>query len=401
MPRPLRGYLIAALVGTLHGCDSTTEPAPVPALLELTPGIVTLHQGDTLRLEATVRDGNGNTIAGAPLTFVSSKPDVVGVNQTGLLTANGGGAATVLALSGALRDSTEVEVFGHPTSVLMSLPRGGSPHRLAISPAGVTFVTLPHASETARIDLPTLQFSGTVPLGPVPTDVTFNAAGTRAYVSSQTARAVYVIDVAANVVIDSILTQGDPAPVRVTPDGGKLYVATNANSLFVIALPSKSVLKTFALPATSHWMAWHPNSRLLYLSTRDGGTVLEIDTTNDAVLRTLTLGGRTQGMAVSHDGAELYVADEMGGLEIWSLQTGGRLTEIAVGGGAFGVALSPDEAFIYVTVPSTGQLLVIDRATRAVAQTFAPGGTPRGVAFDHYGRHALVANEGGWVTVFR
>ena len=395
----LRGFLILAVVVACQACSSSTE-LPVPARLVLAPSVVTLRQGDTLQVEATVQDSDGRAIAHAPVTFLSSDTGIVRVSETGLLTAVYGGPATIIAVSGVLRDTATVTVLGHPAGVTTALASDGVPHRVAISGTGVTYVTLLGGS-AARIDLPSLQFSGTVPLGPVPTDVTFSADGAIAYVSGQWARAVYVIDVAANIVIDSIPMLGDPVPVRITPDRQKLYVATNVDSLFVIALPSKTVLKTFALPATSHWMAWHPNRRLLYVATRDGGTVMEIDTENDTVLRTFTLGGRTQGMAVASDGAELYVADELGGLEIWNLQTASRVTEVALSGGGFGVALSPDDAYVYVTVPATGQVHIVDRATRTVVQTVQTGGVPRGVAFDRYGRVAIVANEAGWVTFIR
>jgi YVTN family beta-propeller protein len=70
---------------------------------------------------------------------------------------------------------------------------------------------------------------------------------------------------------------------------------------------------------------------------------------------------------------------------------------IALGGGGFGVALSPDNVQLYVTFPASHVVKVIDRATRAIVKTIQTNGTPRRLAFSVAGETAVIANEAGWV----
>ena len=45
--------------------------------------------------------------------------------------------------------------------------------------------------------------------------------------------------------------------------------------------------------------------------------------------------------------------------------------------------------------------LVFDRATRALIDVIATGGSPRYIGFNTSGTHAVVANEAGWVNFIR
>ena len=73
----------------------------IPALVGITPQSVTLTAvGDTVRLVAEVLDGNDFVLAGAPVAWSSSDVSVASVDSSGLVTAVGGGSATVTASSG-------------------------------------------------------------------------------------------------------------------------------------------------------------------------------------------------------------------------------------------------------------------------------------------------------------
>jgi DNA-binding beta-propeller fold protein YncE len=129
------------------------------------------------------------------------------------------------------------------------------------------------------------------------------------------------------------------------------------------------------------------------------GTVVEVNPATPAVLRTFTTGGYPQGIALSADGTELYIANESGWLETRSIATGVRLDSIPLDGGGFGLARSPDDGVLYVGIPSKGEVQIVRRATRQVIKTLATGGVPRRIAFTADGRHAVIANASGWVDV--
>jgi DNA-binding beta-propeller fold protein YncE len=114
------------------------------------------------------------------------------------------------------------------------------------------------------------------------------------------------------------------------------------------------------------------------------------------VARDFIVGGEPQGLALSPDGAELYVADEAGTgrIDVYDLVRLLHETSIPSGaetsdGGPFGVAMSPDGATVYVgviTKEGPGLIQVIDAATRTIGRTIdSCGRMPRRIAFGFSG----------------
>jgi YVTN family beta-propeller protein len=208
---------------------------------------------------------------------------------------------------------------GDGTVARMVLPK--APLGIAVANEGFAYITQPDhgfsGGALARVDLNARSVTATIPVGFVPSLVIFNAERTRAYVSNQWSRNVGIIDVASNTQIDTIPTPGDPFALALSPDGSTLLVTTNANRLFKIDLATKRILGSIALPATSHHILMAPRDEsllslhdaFLYVATRDGGTVMEVNWREMSVARTFTLGGRPQDMAFSPDGQDLYVAN--------------------------------------------------------------------------------------------
>ncbi|MCY4157030.1 MAG: Ig-like domain-containing protein [Gammaproteobacteria bacterium] len=81
------------------------------ATVEVSPSTVRFQAvGDTLQLTVEVKDGNGNAMAGAAITWSSNAAGVATVDANGLVTAQGPGTAVVTATTGELSDSTSVIV---------------------------------------------------------------------------------------------------------------------------------------------------------------------------------------------------------------------------------------------------------------------------------------------------
>ena len=96
-----RSHFVLLVAATLPACGDSgpAEPAtPVPASIAITPPLGTLSAlGQTLSLTATVRDASGQVLTGVPVTWASSDATVVTVDEAGLVTAAGNGAAIVTA----------------------------------------------------------------------------------------------------------------------------------------------------------------------------------------------------------------------------------------------------------------------------------------------------------------
>jgi YVTN family beta-propeller protein len=153
-------------------------------------------------------------------------------------------------------------------------------------------------------------------------------------------------------------------------------------------------------------IAFDPKAPRVYVAARDGGTVTAIDTRTYQAVATFATGGSPQNVAVSPDGAELYVTDiASSALQIWDLQSGQRREIVPIGSGVsrntFDVAVTPDGTELWVSTLADGKVYVLDRVNRAVRRVIDTGGSPRYIVFDATGSRAVITNESGWVTFVR
>ncbi len=108
----LAASAVAVLVASCGG-DSATEPAPTPqpAQVQVAPSSATLTSiGATQQFSATVRDGQGNVMSGASVTWTSLGGTVASVSTNGLVEAVGEGTATIRATSGTVSGEATVTV---------------------------------------------------------------------------------------------------------------------------------------------------------------------------------------------------------------------------------------------------------------------------------------------------
>jgi hypothetical protein len=111
-----RLFLPAALVlaGLLSACAGGEPPPPAPASLSLT-GAPSVVIGETPRLSAVVRDAGGNAMS-IPVTYTSSQPQVVEVDDGGLLTVKRlsatGKPVVITASAGNQRATLNVHTSG-------------------------------------------------------------------------------------------------------------------------------------------------------------------------------------------------------------------------------------------------------------------------------------------------
>lgn len=288
---------------------------------------------------------------------------------------------------------------GHPQGrIAATVPLTHGGFDVAIGRDGYAMITRARTASVERLHLRSHTFGAPIAVGYNPTRVTVTDTGV-GYVSNQFSGSISIVDGRDARVMGELAVTGDPAPLLVSPDGQTLFVATNADRLYAIRADTGAIEASLPLPATSHHLALHPHRPLLYVSTRDGGTVLEVTRPDLQQVRRFVVGGRTQGMVVAPDGTELYVANEQGGLDVIDLATGTLTASLELGGPAFSVAATPDWSQLYVGLVDAERVQVLDRQSLRVVRTIPTGGVPRGIAFDPRTRTAVIANEAGWITV--
>ena len=113
----------AWLLGSCSGDQTTAPPepaTPIPSSVLVSPATVALVAvGDTVRLEAQVRDQNGNPMPAVAVTWSSGAPAVATVDPTGLVTAVANGSATITAGAGSVAGSASVTVQQAPATLTL------------------------------------------------------------------------------------------------------------------------------------------------------------------------------------------------------------------------------------------------------------------------------------------
>ena len=352
-------------------------------------------------MDVIVLDTGGKRVSLTP-RFTWSDSSLLSVSPQGVVSSLGPkGNATVTASLGPLTDQVTVSVYDANLAGHVRL--GGAPYGAAISSSGVAYITLPTASALARADLPSRVWTHAVTVGTIPTEVAFNSTGTLAYVTNQFNQNVGVVDVASSTQTDLIPVTGDPFEVIVAPGDSILYVTTNVDSVFGIRLATKAVVARFPVANTANGLVLRDT--LLYVSTWQGGTVVEFNLRTRTVSRTFAVGGVPQKLALSPDYTQLYIANEAGYVQFWNLTTG---TQIGgnlnlPGGGGYGIALNPVTNRLYVTTAyyGGGNIHIVNPVARTLVQTIAAGGSTRHVIFTASGSVGFVPNEGGWVDYLK
>jgi len=224
---------------------------------------------------------------------------------------------------------------------------------------------------------------------------------------------VAVVDTSSNTVVTNIpigTTKLNPALIQISPDGSMVWVAefplyTDVSPVItVIQTSTNQVVGSITLPgkASPGAMVFSPDGKLAYVSA-GGATVYVVDVATMKAVSSMEALGAVAGLAISPDGKTLLVPNS-GGAEVQAIaQASGRaLANIPVGAMDYGnqeyseyggAAVSPDGTRAYVTNYSSGNVVVIDTASKKVVTSVEAGASPVGVAVSPDGTKAYVANS--------
>lgn len=297
--------------------------------------------------------------------------------------------------------STPPRAPGHHViqSISERVAVSGWPFDVALTASGTALVTRPHAAAVDVLLLNPLRVAHTIRVGPVPTRVI--PSGNFAFVTSQFAEAVCVIDLDRRQQVGSIPTPGHALGAVMSPDGHTLYVTTNHDRLVAINTLQRTVMGSLTVPFACPQLTLHPTGRWILVSCWREGVIVEVDATTLTVTRRFAVGGVAQDVVVSSDGQTLYAANESGWLDGIHLPSGRRTATVEFGTGALGLGLSADQAHLFVGLLNAGRLVVLQRQGLIERASIATGGRPRLIAVHPDGNAVLVANEAGWVDLLR
>ena len=400
-------------LGTISGAQTisaqTSTLAPVkfsatavvgPATkMVVSPASVTLMPTQTSVLVATFSDNYGNRIDNPPaVSFSSSNQSVATVASSGLVTAIAAGAATISTSAGTFSQSIPVTVVATIAAPTRVNGLTGRPFGVRMLNDATALVTRQDVNQVTRVDLAGMTPGASLPTGSDPSDISLDATATYGYVPNVLGGSVSIVRLATNSLETSIAVSGSPFRALVSTDGQRVYVGQNNGQIAVIQTATRTIATSFLLTGAINGLAQTGDGRTLYASSMSGLGVPS-EAADGQVLASKSVGGTAQEVVLSPDGSEVYVANEGGWVDVLDANTLNQKQRVTVAS-LFGMALSPDGAKLWVSATLAGKVFTIDRATMTVSATYTVTGLPRRIAFTSTGI-ALVANEAGWLDVFR
>lgn len=208
---------------------------------------------------------------------------------------------------------------------------------------------------------------------------------------------IAVLDLASNRVLRIIRGVSDPESVAVSPDGGRLYVASeDTGQLIVLDAQSGGVRAAIPVGDEPEGVAVSPDGALVYATSEEENQVAVVDTARNAVRARFAGGARPRNALFTPDGTRAFVAGENDGsvtaVAVAQDRPAGRVTISGENARPMGLALSPDSAHLFVTTGRGGELVRLDPRTLGITGRVAVGQRPWGLALSRDGRFAFTAN---------
>ncbi|HUQ80956.1 MAG TPA: Ig-like domain-containing protein [Gemmatimonadaceae bacterium] len=329
------------------------------ATIEITPRPTKLLAGQTLPLRTVVRSANKDTRGGDRVVWSTSSASVARMSSDGTLTAVAPGRATITASSGAARETLAVEVVS------------ANVRSIAITPAGSQVRT----GDVVRFSATVTDASGRQIAGLTPTWLFAPGEGL--------------------IGADGGFVGYAPGTYTVTATFGQRSAATTATVVARDVRRSATVVGSVVRSAFSTSEVWvHPNGRVAYLGTLDGGRVYVIDVANPAspvVADSVMLNARVvNDVMTSEDGKVLVMTREgadnrRNGIAIYTLDDplhpkfASEFTDPVTSGvhSAFVNTQAKYGRFAYITADGVGRLYILDLNDPANPKQVATWEVPR------------------------
>ncbi|MEQ1744288.1 MAG: PKD-like domain-containing protein [Saprospiraceae bacterium] len=362
---------------------------PETATITVTPGVSGSGAcpGATITFEITVRPSIGvdsipdrTACVGEVVSVVFSgpgNPNVAWTNDNPAIGLAAGGTGNV--------SFTAANVTAPETATITVSPLG----------TGFAYITNNTSNTVSVIDLASNTVVAVIPVGIFPYGVSVAPDGSLVYVTNTTSGTVSVIDAATNMVVATVPVGTNPQGIAVSPDGS-LVLVTNTGSFSVSLLETNTntVLATIPTPGGfPTGVAFHPGGFLAYVSASN--QVLVLDVIAGTIIATIPVGGGAFGVSVSPDGTRVYVAcANSDNLYVLDAATNTVLTTVPLGDAPSGVVVSPDGSLVYIANENGATVSVLDAATNTIVATIPVSGFlagPIGISITPDGRFVYVA----------
>ena len=279
---------------------------------------------------------------------------------------------------------------------------------LAVSSDGTTLVATHYGDGSVSIvDAYALTVDADIEMPAVEPHLV-TAAARRAYVtvSGHQYDSVAVIDTAGKNVIANHPIDGIATDVAVSPDGTRIFVGRIGHDVGLAVINTFGRTTDIAiadgLGRTVDAVRVSPNGRFVYVATSDAdsGTIHVVDAAKGRVAREVPIASPIRDIALSRDGALLYVASfdtHWGGsVDVIDTAINEITAKVGIGGAPMQMVLSGDGARLYIA--DFEHVAVLCTETNSVIDTLAVTDEPSCVAISPDGARLYVADHAGAIT---
>ena len=292
---------------------------------------------------------------------------------------------------------------------------------IAITPDGTTvFVVNPDAGSVSAIDTASATTLAEIPVGRDPRILTLGPDGQHLYVTSQASATLTLLEIHPLALRAALRVGPDPYGVVADPTGRLVYVAaTGADRIDVVDSDLVQVVDTIAVQARPKGLVIANDGARLYVTHFLSGTVSVIDLAHRSVQAVISTGlesNRAQRIVVHPPTNRAYLPHIRSNvtnphllfdttlfpvISVIDLTTGQHLLperlELSVVDRPvnmpFDLALSSDGQRAHIVYLGSGDMSVIELASRTVLAHLEVGDGPRGIVLTPDERTAYVANS--------
>ncbi len=278
------------------------------------------------------------------------------------------------------------------------------------------YVTNEGSGDVTVIDGASHRVLGTYPLGKRPRGIVASPDGKRLYIAlsgsplggpgvdesklppaDKSADGIAVLDAASGRLLRTLTGVSDPEQLAVSPDGARLYVASEDTGRAVILHESDGASAgSVDVGGEPEGVAASERAGLVGVTSETGDTVALLDARSGRVVAKLAVGQRPRDLVFSRDGTRLYASGENdASVSVIDVRAFRVIRTAHLAGELVrpkGLALSPDGLRLYVTTGRGRHVLALDATTLDVLGSAAVGERPWGVALSPDGDTLYTAN---------
>jgi len=301
-----------------------------------------------------------------------------------------------------------VAILNASTFTLASAVSSGTtnPYGAAATPDGSeVWVTESGTNTVSVISTSTNKITGTVVVGLYPHGIAITPDGKTAYVANTGpntgeggSQTVSVVNVSSQGVTGTIDVGEAPQVVTVSPDGS-LVLVTCADGVYAIKTSSGSAVKAPEPLHQPHGVAVTSDGKHAYVTDSERDQVVVLSTSNLRTVGRIPVGRTPWNTAFSSDGSSAYVTNSNDNTVSVIDTVRQRVTD-TIGLGSFtytdakttftqpnqiptGIALAPDNRYMWVACNVSGSMAIIDTTNNSIRTTaqIGLGDEPTTIAF--------------------